>query len=285
MKDPRNSAPPMAPHVRNAIDRNVAGKAAQPKTAPQPGGVRPVAPHVQQAIQAHAPVQPANRSVQAKPAAVAQARFYELTNEGKLVFRWWPMTLRTAGWKKHIDLSTGKQAMKDGYGIWEYTVAKKTKAPSCPTPAFKPINNSLRVGRRTAFFDSAPAKHAVFEVNGVVYGLAGDFNAVGLAPDTSKSSVFTWVDKVVYITTGEATEFFDTARTSAEHLWYDLVRQNCYTPVTSALTKLRDSVQDGQLRKDLGLMLSSLETDNYGSLGVVIDVDDSNFVKTVKKHV
>jgi len=65
-------------------------------------------------------------------------------------------------------------------------------------------NVPLKVGRRTAFFDYSPATHAVFQLNGKVYGLAGDFNAVGLAEDHSKESAFTWVARTVYISKAEA---------------------------------------------------------------------------------
>ena len=254
----------------------------QPKMASSPGAPRVPAPrgsHVAPTAQpkmAGAPTRAAGQSV-------VQAMFWEFTPQGKYVWHYGPVT--SWWWRESVSLDTGKQSMKDGYGVWERKSAwggSVTKSSRRVTSEGVVRNVPLKVGRRTAFFDYSPATHAVFQLNGKVYGLAGDFNAVGLAEDHSKESAFTWVARTVYISKAEAALFHETAELTANHLTYTLFTQNCYTPVTAALVKVRDFTDDDGLHDELTALLDGLGGDNFGR-GVVTSSSDSVYI-IVKKN-
>jgi hypothetical protein len=248
-----------------------AGQAiASPTVQPKTRSARP-APE--------SPGRPAGRVSAGQP--VVQARFWEVTPAGKYIWHWGPVIKRW--WRPSPNLDNGGQEMKGGYGVW----LRKSAWDAHQRPAMahaKVRNVPLQVGRRTAFFSSSPATHAVFKLSGKVYGLAGDFNAVGLAEDNSASSVFTWVAKTVYLAQDEARLFYDTAELTANRLTYTLFTQNCYTPVTAALAEVRRSTDDANVWDDLDELLKGLQPDNFG-FGTVTSSDSSAYLSLVKKNV
>lgn len=218
---------------------------------------------------------------------VVQAMFWEATPDNKYIWHWGPVIERW--WRKAWDLDTGGQQMRQGYGVWErrsVSAGALTARPVAFTGAGEVRCITLRVGRRTAFFQGSPATHAVFELNGRIFGLAGDFNAVGLAEDRSDPSRIIWVSRVVHLSRHEAKEFYTAAEEVANSLSYNLFQQNCYTPVTSALLVMSECLEQQApgTAQALRSLLQALSADN-SSCGVVTSTADRAFVKTYKKNV
>jgi hypothetical protein len=67
-----------------------------------------------------APVERRGQGAPFPPARVAQARFFELTPAGRYV--WWKSPMSWVGgeklWKPVIDPATGRQQLRQGYGVW-----------------------------------------------------------------------------------------------------------------------------------------------------------------------
>jgi len=122
----------------------------------------------------------------------------------------------------------------------------------------------FKVGSRPAFFTSSPATHAVYSIDDVIYGLAGDFGGVSMGPDVGMQG-YKWAGDPVGITPGEAEAFHVIAQNVASHMKYDLLSRNCFSPVVAALadlTKRREP--DKESHATLVRMQEKLSRENFG---------------------
>ncbi|MFK8022339.1 MAG: hypothetical protein AB8G26_00135 [Ilumatobacter sp.] len=109
---------------------------------------------------------------------------------------------------------------------------------------------SFTVGSRPAFFQQSPATHAVYRMDGVIFGLAGDFGGVGMGPDTDGgNSNYAWAGPSVEITQNEASTFHAIAQNVASHMKYDLLTRNCFSPVVTALADLTNRHWDSEAER------------------------------------
>lgn len=122
----------------------------------------------------------------------------------------------------------------------------------------------FKVGSRPAFVESSPATHAVYSIENVIYGLAGDFGGVSMGPDVGMQG-YKWAGDPVGITPGEAEAFHLIAQNVASHMTYDLLSRNCFSPVVAALedlTKRREP--DNESHAALVRMQEKLSRENFG---------------------
>jgi hypothetical protein len=147
---------------------------------------------------------------------------------------------------------------------------RKSKPSSQPQPV------SFQVGSRPAFLTSTPARHAVYRLGSVVYGLAGDFGGVSIGPDKDGTG-YRWATTGVLITQADADAFRSIAQNVACHMSYDVLTQNCYSPVIAALQDLLNThgAATDPLNAPLTAMLNALRGDNFGA-GTQYAVENAN---------
>jgi len=105
---------------------------------------------------------------------------------------------------------------------------------------------TFTVGSREAFFSGSRAKHAVYRIDGVVYGLAGDFGGVDMGPDQQERPQYSWAGGPIQISVGQADTFKMIAQRIARKMTYNLLTQNCYSPVVGALEDLINQFDPGE---------------------------------------